>query len=348
MFDSIKTNFSWFDPDGLGGRFMYTLVNLDFIASTMKKYRGNDKKGDVNFVDLIKDILDGISKATGGYNEFRIVPDDDTRCVRILDDRRKSQNNKSIDDNYYTEIPILGTKSIVYNFSYTAKISPNTAAMVVVAAQAIPTGVQGAENALAFSHLNKGLYNRLGAVTVDSGTDINKEVAPGDSNESRYIELSSYLEAIYNGVGAAPASAPAEVPSKESINKNNIEVTKENLNSQITKVFSGLKDILNKDPKRSSYTGESQSLTNAYEALKKEADSLDTGGLQTTEGTKIDNKTKTLYTSEFNIDTWIVVRFNNLYKSPNGGIFGGGDSGIEKQWQQYLTSLTRKSVISNL
>ena len=75
-------------------------------------------------MDLVKDILDGISKATGGYNEFRIVPDDDTRCVRILDDRRKSQNNKSIDDNYYTEIPILGYKSIVYNFNYTAKISP--------------------------------------------------------------------------------------------------------------------------------------------------------------------------------------------------------------------------------
>jgi len=351
MFDAIKTNFNWFDPDGLGGRFMYTLVNLDFIASTIKKYRGSNTKGDVNFVDFLKDILDGISKACGGYNEFRIVPDDDTRCVRIFDDRRKIKNDNSIADDYYTEIPILGSKSIAYNFSYTSKISPNTAAMVVVAAQAIPNGVQGAENALSFSHLNKGLINRLGAVTVDSGTEVNKEVSPGDSAESRYVELSSYLEAIYNGVGAASPSSPAEVPSKESVDKNNIEVTKENLNAQLLKVYSGLIDILNADPNRSKYTAELQALNTARNAIKAEADSLNTGGLQTTEGTKIDNKTKVLYTSEFNIDTWIAVRFTNLYKSPNSfwevGVYAK-DSDIEKQWQQYLTSLTRKSYTANL
>jgi len=335
MFDSIKTNFNWFDPDGLGGRFMYTLVNVDFIASTMKKFRGGSTKGDVNFVDLVKDILDGISKACGGYNEFRIVPDDDTRCVRIFDDRRTINSKTQIPT--YTEIPVLGAKSIVYNFSYTSKISPNTAAMVVVAAQAVPTGVQGAENALAFSHLNKGLYNRLGAVTVDSATDLNATASPTDNAEQRYIELSSYIESIYNGVGAASPSSPAVIPTSTS-DKVKIEVTKENLNSQIVKVFSGLKNILNKDPNKNNYTNESQKLNEAYDALKKEADSLDTNGL----GQFDKGANGKSYTNEFYINAWISVRFTSLYDSPNNT-----DSDIEKKWQQYLDSLTRNQISSN-
>ena len=339
MFDDIKANFNWFDPDGLGGRFMYTLVNLDFVASTMKKYRGNDKKGDVNFVDLVKDILDGISKATGGYNEFRIVPDDDTRCVRILDDRRKSQNNKSIDDNYYTEIPILGYKSIVYNFNYTAKISPNTAAMVVVAAQAIPTGVQGAENALSFSHLNKGLYNRLGAVIVDSGTDKNKEKTPGDSAESRYIELSSYLEALYNGVGAAAPSAPAEKPTSTQ-NFAKLELNKQNAINQLNAVYSGMINILKADPNQSKYTAELQALNKAVDKIK---NALNGDVTQLGIITKSEDKK---YTSLFYLNMWIISKISNndYYTSPNGGVFGGGDSDIENKWQNYLDNLTGGSL----
>ena len=185
----------------LGGKFMYTLVNINWVAGILKKWRATDTKGNVYFIDLVKDILDGISKATGGYNEFRIVPDDDSRCVRILDDRRTVGPGQPIPT--YTEIPVLGKKSIVYNFNYTSKISPNTAAMVVVAAQAQPYGVQGAENALAFSHLNKGLYNRLNTVTVDAATDLNKTANTNDDTEQRYIELRTYIENIYDGTGGA-------------------------------------------------------------------------------------------------------------------------------------------------
>ena len=219
IFEDIQTNYPFFDNDGMGGKFMYTLVNVNWVAGIMKKWRANDTKGNVYFVDLVKDILDGISKATGGYNEFRIVPDDDSRCVRILDDRRTVGPGQPIPDDYYTEIPILGKKSIVYNFNYTSKISPNTAAMVVVAAQAQPYGVQGAENALAFSHLNKGLYNRLGTVTIDSATNLNQNVSTDSTVEQRYIELRTYIENIYDGTGGAKTdkeNAAAAKAAKES------------------------------------------------------------------------------------------------------------------------------------
>lgn len=200
-FEDIKKNFNWFDDDGTGGRFMWTLVNIDWVASILKKWRTADSKGNVNFVDFLKDILDGISKATGGYNEFRIVPDDDSRCIRILDDRKVSSPTQTVP--YYTQIPILGVKSLAYSFNYTSKIAPNTAAMVVIAAQAQPYGVQGAENALSFSHLNKGLYNRLDTVMVDSAYDTNATTTTNDSSNQRYIELRDFIEKIYDGLGGA-------------------------------------------------------------------------------------------------------------------------------------------------
>jgi hypothetical protein len=244
VFEDIQTNFPFFDNDGTGGRFMYTLVNINWVASLLKKWRANDTKGNVYFVDLVKDILDGISKACGGYNEYRIVPDDDSACVRILDDRRMTGPEMPVPD--YTEIPILGKKSIVYNFNYTSKISPNTAAMIVVAAQAQPYGVQGAENALAFSHLNKGLYNRLDTVTVDSANDLNKNVNTDSTVEQRYIELRTYIEEIYDGPGTG-------AKTQSEINNAKPAVQAANLNAALQNA--GVKDEIHNSDGTVTFTG---------------------------------------------------------------------------------------------
>jgi hypothetical protein len=234
IFSSIQATFPFYgnnknapgigDAD-LGGKFMYTLVNIDWVASILKKWRTTDSKGNVNFVDFLKDILNGISKATGGYNEFRIVPDDDSRCIRILDDRRVSSPTQKVP--IYTQIPVLGTKSLAYNFNYTSKISPNTAAMIVIAAQAQPYGVQGAENALSFSHLNKGLYNRLDTITVDAATNINMTTKTNDDSNQRYIELRDFIEKIYDGTGGVKtdeekkAAETSQQQAQQEINRLN-------------------------------------------------------------------------------------------------------------------------------
>ena len=197
--NEIKPNFPFYDTDNptLGGRFMWTLVNIDFIAKTLRKYTSSDSKGDVNFVDFAKDILEGISKACGGFNEFRIVPDDDTRCVRIFDDRVVP--DFKYNTTKYSTIPILGKNSIVYNFSYTSKISPQMASQIVIAAQAQDKGVKGNKNSLSFSHLNGGLTNRLSPARVEAASDSSAD-KPDESTLSKYIELRDQLVSIYNGV----------------------------------------------------------------------------------------------------------------------------------------------------
>ena len=198
FYQGIKPNYPFYDEKNpkLGGRFMWTLVNIDFVVKTLRKYTSADPKGDVNFVDFAKDILEGISKACGGFNEFRIVPDDDSRCIRIFDDRVVP--DFEYETSKYLQIPVLGKNSVVYDFSYTSKISPNMAAQIVIAAQAQDKGVYGNKNSLAFSHLNGGLTNRLSPARVEAVSDLNKENNAG-TTIANYIELKRQLEFIYDG-----------------------------------------------------------------------------------------------------------------------------------------------------
>ena len=211
IFDKLKERYPFYDgsPNSdLGGRFMWTLVNIEFITSTLKKYSKSNKENNVYFVDFLKDILDGISKACGGFNEFRIVPDDDTRCIRIFDDRVSS--TYGYETAKYLTIPVLGKESIVYNFSYSSKVSPQTAAQIVIAAQA-KDDIKNNKDALAFSHLNEGLTNRLSPSRVESVTEINENNK--EDEESKFIELRDFIKDLYNGVGGVKTQG--EITRKE-------------------------------------------------------------------------------------------------------------------------------------
>jgi hypothetical protein len=209
VIDKLRTMYPFYDETtkDFGGKFMWTLVNINFITSTLAKYQKSDSKGDIMFVDFLKDILDGVSKACGGFNEFRIVPDDDTRCVRIFDDKRNTKPIPSGTPSPYTIIPVLGKNSLAYNFSYTSKISPNMASQIVIAAQAQPSGV--GEEALAFSHLSKGLINRLSPARSTATSDENQTAVESNtqSTEDRYIELREFIENMYNAQGTGDLGA---------------------------------------------------------------------------------------------------------------------------------------------
>jgi hypothetical protein len=352
-FDNFKSTFTFYgnndsspglgDAD-LGGKFMYTLVNINYVTNIMRKLRTSNTKGDVYFVDLVKGILDGISKATGGYNEYRIVPDDDSGCIRILDDRRTTGAGGIISE--YTEIPILGKQSIVYNFDYTSKISPNTAAMTVIAAQAQPYGVQGAENALAFSHLNKGLYNRLNTVRVDSSTDSNKKADTTDSNTlQRYIELRDFISNIYDGTGGASALSEEEVKeevTKANLNNQNVpanesgtDITedklKEILRTYFLKAKLGYESFYSKYP---TLTSEINEMKRVLREIEKNIRDLPPANITDFDGISRDSNNKISY-SEKALIRAVNELIEDEYDSPNYT-----DSDIENDWDAYYIKET--------
>lgn len=259
--DVIKPNYPFYDSANstLGGRFMWTLVNIDFVAKTLRKYTSSDSKGDVNFVDFAKDILTGISKACGGFNEFRIVPDDDTRCIRIFDDRVVP--NYEYQTDKYLEIPVLGKKSIVYDFSYTSKISPQMASQIVIAAQAQDKGVKGNKNSLAFSHLNGGLTNRLSPTRIEASNDSSSD-KPDESTLSKYVELRDQLINIYNGT-----------PAIDLVNAETTAAVEEN--AGVVKTEKGEKELKASELKKlveNTLQVVYQDLTKAIGTLKEEYD----------------------------------------------------------------------------
>jgi hypothetical protein len=199
---TLRRTYPFYDTENpeFGGKFMNTLVNVNWVASVLKSQQTANPKGDVPFVDFMQDVLTGISKACGGFNEYRIVPDDDSRCIRIFDDKRLTPPLLAGEKSPYTIIPVLGKESLAYSFSYTSKISPNTAAMTVISAQAEPAGL--GDEAFAFSHLSKGLTNRISPARSTSTSDENATQGTGaiaEGSEDRYIELRDHIQNIYGG-----------------------------------------------------------------------------------------------------------------------------------------------------
>ena len=336
FYDLIKPNYPFYDSTNptLGGRFMWTLVNIDFIAKTLRKYTSSDAKGDVNFVDFAKDVLTGISKACGGFNEFRIVPDDDTRCVRIFDDR-VVPNYEYQTDKYLT-IPILGKNSVVYNFSYTSKISPQMATQIVIAAQAQDKGVKGNKNSLSFSHLNGGLTNRLSPTRVEAANDSSSE-KPDESTLSKYVELRDQLVNIYDGVPTADLVTEEEVKAvEEKLGvKNTKEGDKELKLTELKKLIEEYLQIvyqrlLNAADGLKEEDKERERLRNAYNAAKQLIEEEDDFGGQSIYWRKfVDGKdTGFILTNDKALSLYI----HNLLEGEYDSVNTLKDTAIEAAW----------------
>jgi hypothetical protein len=339
-FDKIKERYPFYDhisPE-LGGRFMHTLVNIEFITSTLRKYSRSNKENNVYFVDFLKDILDSISKACGGFNEFRIVPDDDTRCVRIFDDRVSSTYN--YETAKYLTIPVLGKESIVYGFSYSSKISPQMASQIVIAAQAQDGGVKTNKDALSFSHLNEGLTNRLSPSRVESVTDLNKT---SNNQTSNQIELRTHLEEVYFGVGESIITQedlenlennlninPEGIRDFEEV-PNNLESVKNLLISQLETIFTDLQKSANNIKPNSS---ELRVLGNSRNDLIIFINDLTEIPKDISNGVSIktdDPNDPTFTSTKESRRKYLIKKLSNIYRPNSPNNF---DSEIEKNWQK--------------
>ena len=363
IIDALRSYFPFYDettPD-LGGKFMFTLVNIHFITSTLAKYQKQSGKGDVMFVDFLNDILSGISKACGGFNEFRIVPDDDTRCVRIFDDRRSTKPLKE-GESPYTVIPVLGKNSLAYNFNYTSKISPNMASQIVIAAQAQPEGV--GQEALSFSHLTKGLINRLSTEIISATSEGNNNLEDEAlSSDKRFMESRDFIEAIYDAVGTgtlAETESTENFEEENTTNADNIgpiitglkddEASKEEFSKALDAIIGNLTKIY--QDKKDKTSEDDEAIDRLKKSKQKILDNYKFSSLQTYNKNvllnferedgkpngkivSIDLKTKDFY-------AYIVNRIsdNDNYK----GIDWKGDTDLENLWQKELDRLAGRNI----
>ena len=144
------------------GRIMNILLNVEYIVNKMDALAGNSDKKEVRLDRFLNDILSDVNKSLGGVNEFRVAFLDESYCIQLTDEQRLEQPLPSV-------IDVIGLSSIVQNYSFASKISPQLASMLIIGAQAGGTSTKAATtDASSVGKWNAYVEDRIMPAKVDS------------------------------------------------------------------------------------------------------------------------------------------------------------------------------------
>ena len=171
------------------GQVMNIYVNFMYILTTMDANLDNNNK--VPLIDLLKNLLNGISNALGAINTLEPFYDEITNTIKIVDQSTLPGKYKILEalektnpdsttklnlyGYYYSKIENdqqRGSAGFVRNFGIKTEITPNLATMLSIGAQAAGSVV--GEDATALSKLNEGLRDRIKNDVVDAITKSNE------------------------------------------------------------------------------------------------------------------------------------------------------------------------------
>lgn len=169
-----------FAGDNIGdGKLFNILINIDFALNTLlslEKTKG-DRVSTIR--EYLQTILDGVNRALGKNNNFKIVTDSCGLVLRVIDENHIPSTIE------YMTLPPFGKESIAYDYSYSSKISKNLATQIVIASQAEGKNIEDfSEDVLTYFKLNGGVSDRFTGVMKNAvkeskeGTDIEKFRSP--------------------------------------------------------------------------------------------------------------------------------------------------------------------------
>jgi hypothetical protein len=180
---------------GFNNQLFNILINIDFALNTLKNLSSSNNK-EVNLMDYITRILDGVNISLGKINSFRPFFDKDSDCIRIVDENKiisESESNKVID------IPNFGTNSLVYDFSFNTKISPQLSSQIVIAAQANKDDLKDfSEEVMTYQYLNRGVKDRLSKTKLPPVNPKINITSSEEIDKKPLIKLFKYFFNVYN------------------------------------------------------------------------------------------------------------------------------------------------------
>lgn len=163
------------------GYLMRILVNVEYLVNKIDTLAGDDVNKEVKVDKLLNDLLIDINNAMGGVNQFRVAFDDDSYCIRLMDEQRLNDGNGEPEPGV---IDVLGLSSLVHNYSLTSKITPKLASMLIIAAQASSNQTkQAATDASAVAKWNEYVKDRILPSKVDSTAGEEGGVQTGNAKE---------------------------------------------------------------------------------------------------------------------------------------------------------------------
>jgi hypothetical protein len=166
--------------------YIYSLVNNKNLESQDKK-----EKNDIVLFDFLKNLMSGISNATGNVAIFDIFSDPIDSAARIIDvNYADDQKRQEAYDNAFT-FELQNTKSVVRNYKFESQIFPDQTTTIAIGAQA-KGGALGADvNTLI--DFNQNLFDRVipkkDAPDTPSSTDPTKELEEKIKNLKENINV---------------------------------------------------------------------------------------------------------------------------------------------------------------
>lgn len=136
------------------------LLNSLYVKGKFDEALDTDGKFNKSMFDILKSILDGISTALGGINDFDIAYDDEENGGTFyVIDRNLTPENKPP-----AELTLVGVDSIFKEISISSKITNETSSQIAIAAQG--TTQNYSENVENILKWNPGIIDRI-VVTKD-------------------------------------------------------------------------------------------------------------------------------------------------------------------------------------
>ena len=152
-----------FQKEHLTGYLGSVHVNIEHIAALYDECADDD--GTTKLINILQKLVNNISDALGGINDFKVKYNEETKTIRIHDQAlRSKENTKTFFRSYGVK---TGTEStIIKDLSITTQLSNEMSNMIAIGAQANANILS--ENATAFSKFNAGLLDRVTQVKVST------------------------------------------------------------------------------------------------------------------------------------------------------------------------------------
>ncbi len=214
LIDSFKTAGNQYQ-----GKTMEILLNVDFIIQTLNQYTNRDPQNSINLKGFLDAIVNGVNKATGKINLFRVSYRDDTNTVIIKDDqfvppldgesymlyKNSYLTNGTKGKPKYGMLPVFGAQSLVREMEFKTNLTTNISNQVAISAQAF-TGSANSSDYSPFSYLNIASVNFEDSFkprVSDSSDTVNVPTAIVTGSESKDLSLAqqfnTHVLSIYYG-----------------------------------------------------------------------------------------------------------------------------------------------------
>lgn len=213
------------------GKTMEILLNTQYLLDIADRFVQGDKEGSIALKPFLDQIMQDVTKATGGFNVFRVSYRDDSNTVIIKDDQwtpnLQNEAETVLDkssykaNRQYMELQVFGSGSLVREMEFKTNMSTKMSSMIAISAQsggqtanaqdASPIGTYNTNYDDAFMTIKTNCLTTGSAVTTQA---VKQQATEAEERlntlEQAVKEFNQHVRQVYNnGYVAKTQIAPA-------------------------------------------------------------------------------------------------------------------------------------------